>query len=42
MKCANPDCDRSIGLIAYRRWFSGRRYCSKRCRDALGGMVPRL
>jgi hypothetical protein len=35
MKCSNPDCNRGIGLIAYRRgWFSKRRYCSKRCRDA--------
>ena len=31
MKCANPDCNRGIGLIAYRRnWFSTRSYCSKR------------
>jgi hypothetical protein len=35
MKCSNPDCNRSIGLIAYRRgWFSKRLYCSKHCRDA--------
>jgi len=35
MKCSNPDCNRDIGLVAYRRgWFSKRRYCSKRCRDA--------
>jgi hypothetical protein len=35
MKCSNPDCNRGIGLIAYRRgWFSGRRYCSRHCRDA--------
>jgi hypothetical protein len=35
MKCSNPDCNRSIGLIAYRRgWFGQRRYCSKRCRDS--------
>jgi hypothetical protein len=35
MKCSNPDCNRSIGLVAYRRgWFSKRRYCSKHCRDA--------
>jgi hypothetical protein len=33
MKCSNPDCNRSIGLIAYRRgWFSKRLYCSKHCR----------
>ena len=36
MKCANPDCNREIGLIVYRRrWLSKRRYCSKHCRDAL-------
>ena len=30
MKCSNPDCNRSIGLIAFRRgWFSKRLYCSK-------------
>jgi hypothetical protein len=36
MKCSNPDCNRGIGLVAYRRgWFSKRRYCSKNCRDAV-------
>jgi len=35
MKCSNPDCNRGIGLVAYQRgWFSKRRYCSQRCRDA--------
>jgi len=35
MKCANPDCNRGIGLVAYRRgWLNKRRYCSKHCRDA--------
>jgi hypothetical protein len=35
MRRSNPDCNRGIGLVAYRRdWFSKRRYCSKRCRDA--------
>ena len=35
MKCANPECNREIGLVAYRRgWFSKRRYCSKHCRYA--------
>jgi hypothetical protein len=33
MKCANPECNRSIGLVHYRRWFSNRRYCSKNCQD---------
>ena len=22
MKCSNPDCNRRIGLVRYRRWFS--------------------
>jgi hypothetical protein len=36
MNCSNPDCDRGIGLIAYRRgWFSKRRYCSRNCRDTV-------
>ena len=36
MNCSNPNCNRGIGLIAYRRgWFSKRRYCSKHCRDTL-------
>ena len=35
MKCSNPDCNRDIGLVTYRRgWFNKRRYCSKHCRDA--------
>jgi hypothetical protein len=35
MRCSNPDCNRGIGLVAYRRdWFSKRRHCSKHCRDA--------
>jgi hypothetical protein len=36
MKCSNPDCNRGIGLAAYRRgWFSKRRYCSRNSRDAV-------
>jgi hypothetical protein len=43
MKCSNPDCNRGIGLVAYRRgWFSKRRYCSKRCRNALVADAPKL
>jgi hypothetical protein len=35
MKCANPDCNRSIGLVHYQRgWFKKRRYCSRLCRDS--------
>ena len=42
MKCANPDCNRDIGLIVYRRgWFSKHRYCSKHCRDAFVADVPK-
>jgi hypothetical protein len=34
MKCANPDCDRGIGLVSHQRgWFDKRRYCSRQCRD---------
>jgi hypothetical protein len=41
MKCSNPDCNRGIGLVAYRRgWFSKRRYCSKHCRDAADTPKP--
>jgi hypothetical protein len=35
MKCTNPDCNRGIGLVSYRRAWSSRRYCSRQCRDAL-------
>jgi hypothetical protein len=34
MKCSNPHCNRSIGLIAHRQGWSKRRYCSRQCRDA--------
>ena len=35
MKCANPDCNRGLGLVSYRRgWFHKRRYCSMPCCDA--------
>jgi hypothetical protein len=34
MKCANSTCNHSIGLVALRRGFFGKRpYCSKECRD---------
>jgi hypothetical protein len=43
MKCSNPDCNRGIGLVAYRRgWFSKRRYCSRNCRDAFVAVAPKL
>jgi hypothetical protein len=41
MKCSNPDCNRHIGLVHHRRWFSKRRYCSRRCRDNVMSRVPR-
>jgi hypothetical protein len=43
MKCSNPECNRGIGLVAYRRgWFNKRRYCSKHCRDAIVTDPPKL
>jgi len=41
MKCSNPDCNRGIGLVHHRRWFSKRRYCSRDCRDAFVADLPR-
>jgi hypothetical protein len=42
MKCANPDCTRGIGLVAYQRgWFSKQRYCSRNCRNAFVAERPR-
>jgi hypothetical protein len=42
MKCSNPNCNRSIGLVAYGRgWFSKRRYCSKHCRGAFVTDLPK-
>jgi hypothetical protein len=41
MKCANPNCNRNIGLISYRRgWSAKRRYCSRQCRDAVVTELP--
>jgi hypothetical protein len=43
MKCLNLDCNRGIGLVAYRRgWFSKGGYCSKHCRDAFVADAPGL
>jgi len=33
MKCGHPLCNRGIGLVSHRRWFSNKLYCSKACRD---------
>jgi hypothetical protein len=42
MKCANPNCNRGIGLVAHRRaWLSKRRYCSRNCRDAFVADLPK-
>ena len=42
MKCSNPDCNRSIGLVSHRRgWFSKQRYCSRNCLDATPADVPK-
>ena len=42
MKCSNPNCNRGIGLVAYRRgWFSKRRCCSRHCRDAFEANAPK-
>jgi hypothetical protein len=42
MKCANPTCNHSIGLVSHRRGFFGKqRYCSKPCRDHLAVALPR-
>jgi len=40
MKCSNPHCNRGIGLIAHRRWFSKQRYCSRNCRNAFMPDLP--
>ena len=38
MKCSNPNCNRGIGLIAYRRGrFSN---CSRNCRDGFVADLP--
>lgn len=34
MKCSNPHCNHSLGLVSYRRGLFGKgRYCSRQCRD---------
>ena len=41
MKCANPTCNHSIGLVSHRRGLFGkRRYCSKECRDHIAVALP--
>jgi hypothetical protein len=41
MKCANPICNHSIGLVSHRRGLFGKRpYCSKECRDRVAFAPP--
>jgi hypothetical protein len=41
MKCANPTCNQSIGLVSHRRGLFGKRpYCSKQCRDHIAVESP--
>ena len=42
MRCSNPDCNRGIGLVAYRRGWSSKRYCTQHCRDAFVAVAPNL
>jgi hypothetical protein len=42
MRCSNPDCNRGIGLVAYRRSWSSKRYCTQHCRDAFVADAPNL
>ena len=42
MRCSNPDCNRGIGLVAYRRGWSSKRYCTQLCRDAFVADAPNL
>jgi len=42
MKCANPHCNRGIGLVSHRRrWLTKQRYCSRNCRDAFPADLPK-
>ena len=42
MKCSNPNCNRGIGLVAYRcGWFGTRSYCSRQCRDSFVAERPK-
>ena len=42
MKCSNPNCNRGIGLVSYRRgWFGKQRYCSRNCRGAFATDLPK-
>jgi hypothetical protein len=43
MKCANPACNRGIGLVAHRRgWFGKEHYCSRKCRDTFVAELAKL
>ena len=42
MKCANPNCNRGIGLVCHQRHsFDKRRFCSKKCRDEFVDEKPK-
>ena len=42
MKCANPNCDRGIGLVCHQRHsFDKLRFCSKKCRDEFVDEKPK-
>ena len=42
MKRANPNCNRGIGLVSYRRgWLGKRRYCSRQCSDTVIAERPK-
>jgi len=40
MRCSNPDCNRGIGLVAYRRSWSSKRYFTQHCRDVFAADAP--
>jgi hypothetical protein len=42
MKCANPNCNRGIGLVCHQRHsFDKLRFCSKKCRDEFVDEKPK-
>ena len=41
MKCSNLLCNRGVGLVHHRRWFSKQLYCSRQCRDAFVAQPPK-
>ena len=42
MKCANPNCDRGIGLVCHQRHpFDKLRFCSQKCCDEFVDEKPK-